>query len=163
MEYHKAPHKGEINMKRKVVSCVLVASLLFSIGCYSTEVVTKEEFKAKDEQVDITVYTKDSLEYKFSKGQYRIQGDTLSAWSRVLTIVPSSTLLSFQERVALLESGGRISPTRDSIVASIALADITSIKTEEFDGLKTIALIALFGSVGFLLIAVIGVLITPGK
>ena len=104
-------------MKRQIISCVLVASILFSIGCYSTGMVTKDEFKAKAEKDDITVLTKESLEYKFSKGNYRVQGDTLSG------------------------SGVRVSANRsarDSVVTSIAFADITLLKTEEFDLTNTI-------------------------
>ncbi len=125
-------------MKRKVVSCVLVSSLLFSIGCYSTRTVTKEELKARNEQVDITVWTKDSLEYRFSKKHYRIQGDTLTGFG---VQVRSNT-----------------SP-RDSVVIFIALADVTSLKTEELDLGGTIIVIGLpVGLVVVLLIA-----ITTGK
>jgi|GEM_PF-4871060 hypothetical protein len=139
-------------MKRQIVSCAFVVSLLFSIGCYSTEVVMKEELKAKAEQMDITVVTKDSLKYEFSKKRYRVQGDTLIGWSRVLT-APSSTSLSFQETVALLESGHSISAntyTRDSVVTSIALADITSLKTDQFDLAGTIICVILASSVLFI-------------
>ena len=144
-------------MKKKIVSCVLVASLSFSIGCYSAGMVTKEEFKAKHEQVDITVYTKDSLEYKFSKGYYRIQGDTLLGLSRVL-IAPSSPTLSFQERVALLESGAQGSAktrTRDSVVESVAFADITSLRVKELDLPLTLIASALGGGLLFFLFLVI--------
>ena len=65
-------------MKIKTISCVLVASLLFYIGCYSTQPITKDELKATVEHDDINVITKDSLEYRFYQGDYGIQGDTLS-------------------------------------------------------------------------------------
>ena len=114
-------------MKRKIISCVLAASLLFSVGCYGTGMMTKEELKARTEQVDITVFTKDSLKYEFSKDHYRIQRDTLTGWSCV----------------ALLESGHPVTvntSARDSVVTSIALADIVSLKTKEFDLTNTILL-----------------------
>jgi hypothetical protein len=65
-------------MKKKIIPCLLLASLLFYIGCYnSTQPITKDELKAEVEY-DINVFTKDSLEYRFYKGNYSIQGDTLS-------------------------------------------------------------------------------------
>jgi hypothetical protein len=67
----------EVTVKRKIVACVLVASLSFFIGCYSTQSITKEELKATVER-DINLITKDSLEYRFFGGDYSIQGDTLS-------------------------------------------------------------------------------------
>ena len=107
-------------MTRKIVSCVLVASLSFSIGCYSTEMVSKDEIKTRIDPVDITIYTKDSLEYKFSKECYRIQGDTLSGY------------------------GIRTSNRSSSIVldASLSFADITSIETRQFSLIRTILLCA---------------------
>jgi hypothetical protein len=107
----------EVTLKRKIVSCVLVASLSFYIGCYSTEMVSKDELKAKSGQVDITIFAKDSLEYEFTKGNYRILGDTLSGYGirkqKVSTEVISDASLSF--------------------------AVIDSIQTREFDLPRTIA------------------------
>jgi hypothetical protein len=110
-------------MKKKIISCVLVSFLLFSVGCYSTQTITREQFQAttkeelnaKCEQLDVAVFTKDSLEYKFSKGNYRIQRDTLTGFG-VQTI------------------GG----TDKRFQGSISLADITSLKTEGFSLSKTI-------------------------
>ena len=116
-------------MESKIISCVLVASLLFSVGCYGTGIVSKDELKAKPKQVDITVYTKDSLEYRFSQGTYHILADTLSG------------------------SGVRLSASRsDSVVASIALADISSIETSEFSYVKTFLLILGFGAIIYVII-----------
>lgn len=102
-------------MKRKVVAYVLVASLLFSIGCYSTGMVTKDEFKAKVEKDDITVFTKGYLEYKFLKENYRIRGDTLTGFGIRKWNMSSDIVLD----------------------ASLSFADIDSIGTKEFDATKT--------------------------
>jgi hypothetical protein len=110
---------------------VLVSSLLFSIGCYSTVMMTKEELKAKVEQADITVWTRDSLKYEFSKGNYHIQGDTLTG-SGVRVGVNKSTHKQYKQ---------------NSGVTSIALADITSIETSEFSSAKTVLLIIGLGGV----------------
>ena len=115
-------------MKKKIISCVLVSSLLSSIGCYNTQTITREQFQAttmerlsaESEQFDITICTIDSLEYKFLKDNYRIQGDTLTGFG-VQTM------------------GG----TERRFQGSIAFADITSVKTEEFSLAKTIIAAAL--------------------
>lgn len=115
-------------MKKKITLCVLISFLVFSIGCYNTqtitreqfEVTTKEELKARCEQLSITVITSDSLEYKFDKGNYRIEGDTLSG---------------FGDQVL----GG----TDRRFQGSISFAGITSLKTEEFSLAKTIIAAAL--------------------
>lgn len=111
-------NKGEVNVKRKIVSCVLVSSLLFSIGCYSPGVVTKEELKAKAERIDITVFTKDSTEYKFLKDNYRIQGDTLSGFGVRRRNMSSDIVLD----------------------ASLSLSDVNSIETKKFDLMRTMLL-----------------------
>ena len=98
-------------MKRRVISCLIVASLSVYKGCYSTETFTKEELQAKVEQVDITVYTKGSLRFEFPKGFYRIQGDTLLAFGVQLR---------------------RDTVPYDSLVTAISFSDITSIETETF-------------------------------
>jgi len=105
-------------VKRRIVPCVLVASLLFSIGCYNTEMVTKEGLKARAEQVDITVFTSDSLEYKFLKTDYSIQGDTVSGFGIRRRNTVATVVLD----------------------ASLPLASITSIETRELDPTKTILL-----------------------
>jgi hypothetical protein len=106
-------NKREVNMKRKIVSCVLVASLLFSIGCYSPGMISKEEAKAK--QGDITVFTKDSSEYKFLKENYRIRGDTLTGFGVRKWNMSSDIVLD----------------------ASLSFAEIDSIEAKEFDATKT--------------------------
>ena len=103
-------------MESKIISCVLVASLLFSVGCYSTGIVTKEELKAKPKPVDIVVCTKDSLTYRFSKEQYHIQGDTLSGSG---IQIRANTVVG------------------DSVDVSLSLADIVSIEAREYRSGRT--------------------------
>ena len=105
-------------MKRRIVSCVLVASLFFSIGCYSNGTVSKDEFKTKADKDDITLFTNDSSEYKFLKGNYRVQGDTLTGFGVRKSKMSSDIVLD----------------------ASLSFADIDSIETREYDGTKTILL-----------------------
>ena len=97
---------------------MLLASLSFYIGCYSTEMVSKDTLKAKVEQVDITVFMKDSLVYKFSKENYRIQGDTLSGYGIRQRNLSTDVVFA----------------------ASLPFAEIDSIETRNVDPARTIAL-----------------------
>lgn len=116
-------------MKKKTVSCVLLASLLLYLGCYSNQTIesrelegsAREELKTNAEEADITVFTKGSLEYKFLKGNYRIHQDTLVGFGMQAT--------GWFERDV---------PFR----GSISFADISSLKMEKFSLGTTIAVIA---------------------
>ena len=120
-------------MQRKIVSCVLLVFLSLSNGCYNNQTITrdqlnpatKDELNAGVEQRDIAVFTKDSLEFRFLKGNYRIQSDTLKGFG-VQTI------------------GGEEKPFQGLIF----LADIASLETEEFNLTNTI--IAIVVPVGIL-------------
>ena len=113
----------EVTIKKKTISFVLIVSLSFSIGCYNNQTSTKEELTptakekltAEVEQHDITILTKDSREYQFSKENYRIQGDTLTGFGVQ-----------------------KINDNEGRFHGSIALADITSLKTTEFSLTKTL-------------------------
>jgi small ligand-binding sensory domain FIST len=121
--------EGAVNVKKTFTSSVLVCSLLFFIGCYSPGVVTKEELKATTQRIDITVFTKDSTEYKFLKDNYLVQGDTLTGF------------------------GARKRSKYTDIVLDVSLsfADVTSIETMELDLTKTTLLC---GAVGLLAMTV---------
>jgi hypothetical protein len=108
-------------MKSKIVSLLLVASLLFYIGCYNTEMLKKEKLKDNLEQ-DINVIAKDSLEYKFYKGDYSIQNDTLSGTG-----------------VQMIEGW----PTDKHFNGSMALSEIAQVKTVKLDVVTTIGSIVL--------------------
>ena len=111
-------NKSEVNMRNPFLC--LVVLLLFFIGCYNTRLVTKEELKAKAKQVDITVWAKDSLEFKFLKDNYSIQGDTLTG-------------------IGVQAIGGN----DERFHGSISFADITSFKMKEFNIVTTIVAIGL--------------------
>jgi hypothetical protein len=112
----------------KTLICLLLVSLSISVGCYNNQTITREELnpakkddlKAEFEHRGITVLTKDSLEYKFSKGNYRVQGDTLVG-------------------IGVQTIGGDDKPFQ----GQIPFADITSLTTEEFDLTATIIAIGL--------------------
>jgi len=124
-------------MKR--TSSLLLAPLLFCVGCYSNQTltheelntITKERLRAEVEQRDITVFTRDSLEYRFSREHYRIRADTLTGFG-IQTSAGND--VRFQ--------------------GSISFADITSIRTTEFSLAQTLVAIGLpVVAVGAFLIA----------
>jgi hypothetical protein len=123
----------EDRVKRKIVSLLLVATHSFYIGCYSTEVVSREELKTRVDQVDIGIFTRDSLKYEFAKGNYRVQGDTVSGygiqWSNMSAAVVSN--------------------------ASLPFAVIDSVETRELNLARTIALC---GGIGLGVVLIISLL-----
>jgi hypothetical protein len=123
----------EVTLSTKIVSCVLVASLSFYIGCYSTELISTDGLKAKSGQVDIIVFAKDSSGYEFTKGNYRIAGDTLSGYG--VRTQKESTEVIFD--------------------ASVSFAAVDSIKTRKLDLPRTIALC---GGIGLGVVVIIALL-----
>jgi hypothetical protein len=111
-----------MNNAGKMVTWICMFSVLF-MGCYTHTPVTKDELRANVAQ-DITVFTKDSLEYNFSKGNYSIRGDTLSG-------------------IGIKRIGGWL--TDRDYHGTILLADIASLKTEECDLAGTMLCIVIFG------------------
>jgi hypothetical protein len=89
----------------------------------------KGHFAALVEQRDLTVFTKDSSEYRFSKENYSIRGDTLTGFGTQRT------------------DGKEV-----KFHGSLSSAEITSLQTSEFSVGKTVAgtvlLIALVVGVG---------------
>jgi hypothetical protein len=102
-------------MKTRIIRFLLVASFLFYVGCYNTEMVTKEHLKATFDY-DINVTTKDSLEYRFLNNKYSIHGDSLSG-------------------VGVLMHDGR--PTENYFRGSLPLSEIAQVKTDKIDVKET--------------------------
>jgi hypothetical protein len=120
-------------MSTKIVSCVLLASLCFSLGCYNAEAISKAELKAQTEQADMTVFMKDSVEYKFIKDNYQVHGDTLSGFG-------------------VRTSGASTELVRN---ARLPLADIGSIESRGFNLKNTLLLCGGIGLVGGLIIVML--------
>jgi len=91
--------------------------LSFFIGCYSTDTATKEDLASKAALANISVYTKHSEEYDFSKGNYRVQGDSLTGYA----------------------IRRKNDSTEVVLRASLSFAAIDSIEMREFDMVRTIA------------------------
>ena len=69
-------------MMKKIISCLLIISLLSYLGCSGTnQIITKKEFvKGYTEENDrsgIYVTTNDSTLYEFEENRYEVKSDTL--------------------------------------------------------------------------------------
>jgi len=129
----------------KIISSVLAASLLCCIGCYNNRTVTKEELKAKVEPVDIAVYTKGFTEYKFSRENYRIQGDSLTGFG-VQVGKERMKISAYSEQLndrSAAETLSENTSLHDSVVVSIAFADISRLVANEYNLSNTIVAIVL--------------------
>ena len=118
-------------MMTKTVSCLLVGSLSFSVGCYTGVTVKKEELPKSVGESDIIVHTRDSLEYRFSGENYRVHGDTLSGYG-------------IRRGRVLVE---------EALVASLPFAAVDSLEVQKFDAGRTILLCGGIG-IGAALIAI---------
>lgn len=120
----------EVSVEKIMAPCMLLASLSMCIGCYNIEMTSKEGLKVQEEQLEIHVVTKDSVQYKFLPENYRIQGDTLSGL------------------------GVRTRDASSDIVfdARLPLGDLTSIETREFNITRTIVTLIGIGGVSFVIV-----------
>lgn len=113
--------------------CTLVAALLLSMGCYSTEVVSMDGLRERKGKVDITLFMKDSLQYEFAGGTYRFESDTLSGYG-------------IRRRKGIAE----VLPD-----VSVNLSQSDVIETRDFDVVKTILLCGGIGIGGVVIYAVL--------
>lgn len=120
-------------MNQARLASVMLAFLPMWSGCYNIESATRDSITTQEEQLEVRVLTKDSVEYRFLGENYRIQGDTLSGFG-VRTRSDSSEIV---------------------FDARLALSDMTFIETKEFSARQTIAFIAALGIVGYLIIKVL--------
>ena len=120
-------------MNQARLGYAMLAFLPMWFGCYNIESATRDSIKSQEEQLEVRVMTKDSVEYRFLGENYRIEGDTLSGFG-VRTQSNSSEIV-FNTR--------------------LALSDMTFIETKEFKAGRTVAFIAALGVVGFLIIKVL--------
>jgi hypothetical protein len=123
----------EAEMNQARLASAMLAFLPMWFGCYNIESATRDSITTQEEQLEVRVLTKDSVEYRFLGENYRIQGDTLSGF------------------------GVRTRSNSSEIVfdARLALSDMTFIETKEFSARQTIAFIAALGIVGYLIIKVL--------
>lgn len=107
-------------MSKKIISSILILSLLSQLGCYSTREVTLKEIVSDSDIEEITVMTKDSLDVIFVKPDFSIINDTLKGQGSVISQY-------FQKSKPL--------------VWNIPLKDIIRLELSEFDGIKTLIFI----------------------
>jgi len=108
-------------MLKKYFIGLLTLAILNFTGCYSLEVINKEDFQSGQYQIDLSeelyLTTTDSTVYHFLPANFRIASDTLYGKG---TIQDSSSIIPFQ--------------------GSVALSDIVSIEQSTPDTVATIGL-----------------------
>ena len=106
-------------MKRKIMICISLCSLLSFVGCYSSKYVTIDEFeKIGNEEgglAKIEVHTVDNKTYQFRLKDCRIKDDTL-----------------------LVTSLQRSNYGEESIERKFAFDQIQGVKYDHFDADKTV-------------------------
>lgn len=134
-------------MVRKIFISLVLLSFLNYLGCYSSEIITKNEvdqgLKKINLDEEISISTKDYNSYRFGAHQYQIQNDTLSGTGVITKL-------------------GKQIPFK----GKIAMNDIVSIEQKSTDAVATIGLvlgIAALGALIFTLVVVTAVTndITP--
>jgi hypothetical protein len=68
---------------KKIISSILVVSLLDLFGCYSSQVVTKDEFIQNEHNRDIVVVTINKNQYEFDSEKYKVTMDSIIGSGRL--------------------------------------------------------------------------------
>jgi hypothetical protein len=109
-------------MLRKILIGSIIISFINYIGCYSLEVINKNDIEENRFQLDISkelyLTTKDSLRYHFLPANFQIVDDTLYGKGSIEN--PSSTI-PFQGKIAFIDITSFEQRTPDTI-ATIGLS-----------------------------------------
>ncbi len=105
-------------MYKKLISSILVVTLLGQVGCYTATEVTVDYIIEDEERDHIYLTTTDSLRYKFDEPNYKIVDDTLHGEGVMLTIEDDEI----------------------SFLGSIPIKDIQTIVIDKFNWINTIGL-----------------------
>ena len=134
-------------MIKKILISLVIISFLNYLGCYTSEIITKNEIDQGTKKINlkevISISTKDYKSYSFGANQYQIQNDTLFGTGVITKL-------------------GKQIPFK----GKIAMNDIVSIEQKSTDAVATIGLvlgIAALGALIFTLVVVTAVTndITP--
>lgn len=122
-------------MQSKIINFLLILAILNLCGCYSAEVITKQQLDSKNADIDFTkaliVTTHDHKSYQFAARFYHIKNDTLYG-------------------------EGRQIPDQKPFNGKIAMNDIETFEQEQMDTAATVGLV-----LGIVIIAgLVGLLIT---
>ena len=116
-------------MYKSALSILLVASLLMWTGCYDTVQLTREESTHANKHDEVTVLVDSAgtiWKYRFSKGMYRVEHDTLVGTGTKITdsgvetlsnvVIPISKIAIFEVKElnqfeTLLLAGGVVGAT----------------------------------------------------
>lgn len=85
---------------KKILSWILITSFIsYNIGCYSLQEISKEEFEARTDKNEATLFTKDMETYQLNKSQYYIKADTIYAIGN--KIVDGDNKIPFNGKIPL--------------------------------------------------------------
>ena len=123
-------------MLKKYFIGLLTLAILNFTGCYSLEVINKEDVNEERAQINLSqelfLTIKDSTRYHFSPANFRIASDTLYGKG---TIEDLSSIIPFQ--------------------GSVALIDVVSFEQRTPDTLATIGLVAGILAIGFVVLGLV--------
>ena len=104
-------------MYKKIISSILILSLLIQFGCYSVRELTLEEVRTNIEINELTIIKRDSLSIIFEKPEFVVLNDTIKGKGRII---------------------GKHAQLSDLYDYNISLSDIVTFETSEFDPAKTL-------------------------
>ena len=114
-------------MQKKIISGILVFALLSQVGCYSSQLISYNEYQKIEEEDgkpdNIRVTTKDTVEYHFFDQNYYFDSDTLYG---------KGTIIKMDEKL--------VSDVK------IAVSNIESIKVNTLDSSATIVVVGILGA-----------------
>ena len=106
---------------KKIITPVLNFCLLLQFsGCYTPQLISKEELLSKPTGTGLVVQTNDQVEYFFSRGSYTITNDSL-----------------FGQGSLILENGAKVNLDSTTV---ISLNEVENFKVEKIDAAGTIVL-----------------------
>lgn len=114
-------------MYKKLICAILVVSLLNLCGCYSSKVVTKDEFVQSNHDMDIVITTTNKNQYEFDSEEYKFLKDS---------IIGSGKLT--------LQNGLE---TDEPFSGGISFSDVVSIQAGKINWVLTLVSIALIAGI----------------
>jgi len=122
-------------VKRIVAYGLIVCMLLQFSGCYTPQLVSKEELISKPTNTGLIVQTNDQVEYYFERGSYTITNDSISGQGSLL-----------------LENGAKVNLDSTTV---ISLNEVENLNVEKINIAGTVVLGAI--AVGLAVLIVMGI------
>jgi hypothetical protein len=114
----------EDEMYKKLISSLLIVALLNLVGCYTPQMITKEEFQQASEYPDLEVQFQNEIVYQFDEGDYIVQSDSIYGTGHKIF------------------KGGR-KPVYNDFEGSISIDEAEELRIDKFDVFTTIMIVAI--------------------